>query len=91
MDRELFNYFFEEIAKDDWILYYDEPTRKLKYKYEKDCALVSSLCECTVKAPLVHVLSLFAELDFFGEWMPNITDVTIEKQVTDYRGIYNFK
>lgn len=90
-DRELFDYFFTELEKEDWILYYDEPTRKLSYKYEKDCTLVSSKSECIVKAPLTDVLCLFAELDFFKEWMPNITSVTIEKQVTDYRGIYNFK
>ena len=78
-DREYFDYFFTEIAKDDWVLYYDEPTRKLKYKYEKDCNLVSSLSECTIKAPLVDVLCLFAELDYFKTWMPNMTEVTIEK------------
>ena len=35
-DIEMFSYFFEELDKtNEWISYYDEPTRKLRYKYEE--------------------------------------------------------
>ena len=76
-DRELFDYYFREVDKDDWITYYDEPERKLKYKYEDDCRLMSIMSECVVNASLTDTLFLFAELDFFKEWMPNMTEVTI--------------
>ena len=34
-DEELFHYFFYQMDNlGDWTDYYDEPTRKVKYKYE---------------------------------------------------------
>lgn len=59
------------------MLYYDEPDRKLKYKYESDCVLMSVMSECTVNASLVDTIFLFAELDFYKEWMPNMSEVNI--------------
>lgn len=42
-DRELFDYFFRETSsnKEGWILYYDEPDKKVQYKYEEGQAIVS--------------------------------------------------
>lgn len=91
-DRELFNYFFEQIAPDTkWTNYYDEPTRKVKYKYEDGLNLVSCISEAIIEAPLVHVLSLFSEIDMFKDWFPNVTECGIIKQVTNYRGMYSCK
>ena len=72
-------------------MYYDYPDVKLKYKYEKGCSLVSVMSECIVEAPIVDTLSIFAEVDYMKEWMPNLTDVVVQKQVTEYRALYNFR
>ena len=89
-DKELFNYFFGALAESEeaWTVYYDEPTRKIRYKYEEGLNLVSVLSEAVVEAPLTHVLALFAEIDLFKHWFPNVTEASVLKEVTDYRGMY---
>ena len=37
---------------------------------------------------MLHVLALFAEIDLFKDWFPNVTDCKIEHKVTNYRGMY---
>lgn len=85
----MFHYFYEQIdEKNNWTLYFDEPTRKVKYKYEDGLKLVSCLSEAIIEAPLVDVLSLFAEIDLFKDWFPNVTACSIINQVSNYRGLY---
>jgi hypothetical protein len=70
-DEELFNYYFYQMDNQhDWISYYDEPTRKVKYKYEDGLNLVSCLCEALVDAPIQNCLALFSEVDLFDTWFP---------------------
>ena len=38
---------------------------------------MSVMSECTVNASLVDTIFLFAELDFYKEWMPNMSEVNI--------------
>jgi hypothetical protein len=45
----------------------------VRYKYEEGCSLVSVQAECIVDAPLTHVICLFAEIDIFKDWFPNVT------------------
>jgi hypothetical protein len=91
-DVEMFNYFFEELDKtNEWISYYDEPTRKLRYKYEEGSPMVSCLLEATIDAPIMHVLSLFCEIDLFKNWFPNVTSCDIIKEITSSRGLYSCK
>ncbi len=87
-DKELFTYFFEQIKESDWVSYYNEPTRKVRYKYEQGCNLVSCISEAIIEAPLVNVISLFGEIDMFKDWFPNVTDCKVLRQVTNYRGLY---
>lgn len=88
----MFNYFFETIKDtSSWTTYYNEPTRKVAYKTEEGMNLISCLCEATVNAPLINVMSLFAEIDLFKDWFPNITDAYIVKPVTPIRGLYSAK
>jgi len=63
----MFDYFFKALAESEqsWTIYYNEPTRKVRYKYEDGLNLVSSLSEAIVEAPLAHVVALFAEIDLF--------------------------
>eukprot|EP00347_Sterkiella_histriomuscorum_P007904 403347117 len=89
-DRELFNYFFEElhVAK-DWTSYYNEPTRKIKYKYEPGMSgLVSVKAKTIINAPLVHVLSHFTEIDLVKTWFPQVTECKQIKEISGYRGLY---
>eukprot|EP00347_Sterkiella_histriomuscorum_P011191 403373399 len=80
---------FEQISPETpWTSYYDEPTRKVKYKYEDGLKLVSCLSEAIIDAPLIHVLSLFGEMDMFKDWFPNVTDAKIIHKVTEYRGMH---
>jgi hypothetical protein len=91
-DVEMFNYFFETLAKtSEWTSYYDEPTRKLRYKYEEGSPMVSCLLEATIDAPIMHVLALFCEIDLFKNWFPNVTSCDIIKEITNSRGLYSCK
>ena len=94
-DKEMFDYFFTEINNEEklkeWTTYYDEPTRKVKYKYEEGLTLVSCLCEAIVEAPMINVLSLFCEIDLFKDWFPSVTSCEIIKEVTPIRGLYQCK
>jgi hypothetical protein len=65
--------------------------KKIKYKYEDGCDLASVLTECIVDAPLVNVLCLFAEIDVFKDWMPDMTEAFKLKSITDFRGLYMCK
>jgi hypothetical protein len=88
-DLDMFNFYFETMARQsEWTDYYDEPTRKVRYKYEDGMSLVSCVCEAIVEAPMVNVLSLFAEVDLFATWFPNVTSCDIIKQVTPIRGLF---
>ncbi len=85
----MFDYFFKILKDDsDWISYYDEPIRKIKYKYEDGLNLVTCLSETIIEAPLLHVLALFGEVDLFKDWFPNVTECKIVHKVTNYRGMY---
>ena len=48
----------------------------------------SCLCEAVVEASIVECMSLFAEVDMFHEWFPNVTECKVIKEVTPYRGLY---
>jgi hypothetical protein len=74
--------------EEGWTNYYNEETRKVKYKYEEGLNLVTCLSEAIIDAPMLHVLSLFCEVDLFKDWFPNVTDCKIIHQITNYRGIY---
>lgn len=72
-DREMFNYFFHQIEESNtWTDAYNEPTRRVRYKFEENMSLVSCLCEATINAPVLDVLSLFCEIDMFQDWFPNV-------------------
>lgn len=91
-DFELFNYYFETTSNlDEWTKYYDEPTRKVKYKYEDGLTYVSCLCEGIIEAPLMNLVALFCEIDLFKDWFPNVTACDEIKQVTPNRGLYKCK
>ena len=91
-DTELFHYFFETTTNEDtWTQYYDEPTRKVKYKYEDGLSLVSCLCEAIIDAPLMNLVALFCEIDLFKDWFPNVTSCEEIKTVTPTRGLYKCK
>lgn len=65
-DKELFEYYFTVMDSiDGWTEYYNEPSRKVRYKYEEGMSLVSCLCEAIIDAPIMNVLSLFIEMDLF--------------------------
>jgi hypothetical protein len=73
-DFELFHYYFETTSHlGEWTKYYDEPTRKVKYKYEDGLTYVSCLCEGIIEAPLMNLVALFCEIDLFKDWFPNVT------------------
>ncbi len=79
----LFRYFFKELDEvDSWTLYVDEPTRKVRYKYEPGCNLVSTMCECIIDTPLVNTLALFVETDLLKDWFPNCTENKLLKEVS---------
>ncbi len=90
-DRELFDYYYKETSDGStgWVQYYDEPDKKVKYKYEDGCNLVSCMSECIVDAPMEHVLCLFAEIDVFKDWFPQVTGAKLIKKLTDYKGLYS--
>lgn len=91
-DEEMFDFFFKTIdQREDWTEYYNEPTRKVMYKYEDGMALVSCLCEAIVEAPVLDVLSLFCEIDMFKDWFPNVTSASVLKELTPSRGLYTCK
>lgn len=85
---EMQEYFQQEIEKEDWISYYDEPTRKVKYKYENGLNLVSCLCEATVDASIMNLLAMFCEVDLFKNWFPNVTCCKPLKLLTPTKGLY---
>ena len=76
---------------DQWTDYYDEPTRKVKYRYEEGLTFVSCLCEAIVDAPALDIISMFMEIDMFKDWFPNVTSAEIIKEVTPFRGLYACK
>jgi hypothetical protein len=73
---------------EEWISYYNEPTRKVKYKYENGMTLVSCLTEAIVDAPLLDCIALFCEIDMFKDWFPQVTMCNIIKEITPIRGLY---
>jgi len=88
-DKELFDYFFQTMDNlEEWTKYYDEPTRKVYYKYEEGMTLVSCFCEAIVDAPLLDTVSLFIEIDLFKDWFPNVTAAKILQPITPGRGLY---
>lgn len=89
-DRELFNYFFKELSNPDvaWTTYFNEPKRKVAYKYEDGMKLVSCMAECEINSPLINVLALFGEIDLFKDWFPNVTACDIINKVSNYKGLY---
>lgn len=88
----MFDYFFKQMDNmGDWTIYYDEPTRKVKYKYEDGLSLVSCMCEAVIEAPMINLIALFCEVDQFHTWFPSVTSCTIAKEVTPIRGLYSVK
>ena len=89
-DKELFDYYFTVMDSiDGWTEYYNEPTKKVRYKYEEGMSLVSCLCEAIIDAPIMNVLSLFIEMDLFHQWFPNIASFEPIKEITPIRGLYS--
>ena len=79
-DTELFHYYFKTISnEEDWTKYYDEPTRKVRYKYEDGMTYVSCLCEGIIEAPLMNLVALFVEIDLFKDWFPNVASCEVIK------------
>jgi hypothetical protein len=78
-------------SMEDWTTYYDEPTRKVKYKYEDGLTLVSVMSEAIIEAPMINLIALFCEVDLFHTWFPNVTSCTIVKEITPIRGLYSVK
>ena len=89
----MFDYFFKQVGDSSrgWIDCYNDPDRKVRYKFEDGLTLVSCLCECTVQAPILNILALFCEVDLFKDWFPNIKSVDVVKELTPYRGLYSCK
>jgi hypothetical protein len=52
---------------------------------------MSAMYECIVKAPVHHVIALFAETDLFAKWMPNIYQMSYLKEISNYRKLVTFK
>jgi uncharacterized protein YndB with AHSA1/START domain len=52
---------------------------------------MSALSEVIVNAPVVNVVSMFSEPDLFKQWMPNINDCVILKEVSNYRRLVHMK
>lgn len=52
---------------------------------------MSAMYECIVKAPITHVIALFAETDLFIKWMPNFYHMTYLKEISNYRKLIHFK
>jgi hypothetical protein len=52
---------------------------------------MSAMYECIVEAPVSTVIALFAETDLFTKWMPNITEMTFLKEISNYRKLCSFK
>lgn len=73
---------------EEWTVKYDEPDKKVRYKYEGGTGFVSALCECIIDAPLVHVMSLYSEVDLFLEWFPSISEATKIREITDHRALF---
>jgi len=49
------------------------------------------MTEATINASLIHVLCLFAEIDVFKDWFPEVTDATVLRQLTNYKAMYTCK
>lgn len=65
-DTELFHYFFKETESlEGWRLHYDQPDKKLYYKFEQGSSKMSAMYECIVDAPVNHVIAIFGESDIF--------------------------
>ena len=91
-DFELFHYYFNTISnEEEWTMYYDEPTRKVKYKYEDGMTYVSCLCEAIIDAPIMNLVALFCEIDLFKDWFPNVSACEEIKAITPTRGLYKCK
>lgn len=91
-DQEMFDYFFKTREnEEEWTKYYDEPTRKVKYKYEDGLTYVSCLCEAIIDSPLMNLVALFCEVDLFKDWFPNVTSCEEIKTITPTRGLYKCK
>ena len=90
-DKEYFDYFDAVHNDEDWKTYIDKDDRKIKYKREEGCSLISIYMESVVKAPLTHVIMQIVELDFFKELMPEISKAEIHKVITNFRGIFTFQ
>jgi hypothetical protein len=88
-DRELFDYFDQVMAhSEEWTVKYNEPDKKVRYHLEPGNNFVSALCECIVDAPLVHVMSIYAEVDLFTEWFPSINSAEKIREITPHRALY---
>ena len=61
---------------------------KIKYKQEEGQNLISCLSEGLIEAPLVYVLALYAEIDLFKAWFPDIEECQTIKELTFNRGLY---
>jgi hypothetical protein len=62
----------DENEEHGWVVSYNKNGKLVKYKYEEGCPMVTCQCTCEVDAPIENVLCLFAEIDLFTEWFPQL-------------------
>ena len=83
--KELFDYYFKEREQaESWTVHTEEPDKKISYKYVEGEPYVSIMYECTVEAPIINTLNLFAELDHFVDWMPNMLDAKTLHTISNF-------
>jgi len=73
-----------ESGEDGWIKYYNEPTRRMFYKYTEGDPIIDVVTDCIIDFPMSKVLCSMAEKECMEEFTPELEGISYQKRKSDY-------
>jgi hypothetical protein len=75
----------------DWTRHTDTPQQKIYYRQEKGQKTLTLYLEGLIKAPIINVVSIFAEVQLLKEWVPLTKVSDLIGEVSHLRKAIYFK
>ncbi len=67
-----FLHHLDNIEHDEWKLCKEKNDVKIWYRYEPGNPIMWAACECEIEGDILHVCSLFSEVDLYPLWVPKV-------------------
>ena len=92
-DFEILDHFLTELRGDmaDWTRYVDTETRKIYWKQENGLKSITVFMEAIYDAPLINLVSILGEIQFFKEWVPMCRQSDLLGEVSYLRKLGYFR